>query len=200
MWQYHSHETKNFDREGVWGEMSELLKIFTVFFKIGALTFVGGYTMLPLLQRDIVQKLGWAKEGEILDFYAISQSLPGIIAANTSMLIGYRRKKFPGLLAAVFGISCPSLLIILIIAMFIENFLYLEVVHHAFNGIRVAVAALIVGTTMKMWKGCVKDFACVAIFLISLVAFTFTGISPIIPVLAGAFAGIGLNGKSDGGQ
>jgi chromate transporter len=180
--------------------MSKLFKIFTVFFKIGALTFGGGYTMLPLLQRDIVQKLGWAKEEEILDFYAISQSLPGIIAVNTSMFIGYGRKKFSGLLAAAFGISCPSLLIILIIAMFIENFLHLEAVRHAFNGIRVAVAALIVGTTINMWKGCVKDFACVVIFLIALVAFTFTGISPIILVLAGAFTGIGVKGEPDGKQ
>ncbi|MDR1915291.1 MAG: chromate transporter [Synergistaceae bacterium] len=172
--------------------MSDLAKIFMIFFKIGTLTFGGGYTMLPILQRDIVQKLGWATGEEIIDFYAISQSLPGIVAANTSMLIGYKVKRIPGLLAAVFGIACPSLIIILLIAIFIRNFLDLEIIRHAFNGIRVAVSALIADAAIKMWKGCVKDSVCVVIFLIALAVFTFADISPIIPVVAGALTGVAL--------
>jgi chromate transporter len=179
--------------------MSEMLEIFMVFFKIGALTFGGGYTMLPLLQSDIVRRRRWATEDEVLDFYAISQSLPGIVAANTAMFIGYRRGGTPGLIAAVCGVAFPSLIIILAIAAFIKNFLEIESVRHAFNGIRVAVAALITGTTVNMWRGCVKDRACVIIFLAALAVFTFADVSPITPVVAGAVAGIALTRLKPGG-
>jgi chromate transporter len=179
--------------------MSKLFEIFMVFFKIGALTFGGGYTMLPLLQRDIVRSRRWATDEEILDFYAISQSLPGIVAANTAMFIGYRRGKTPGLIAAVCGVAFPSLIIILVIAAFIKNFLEIEAVRHAFNGIRVAVAALIAGTAVKMWRGCVKDTARMIIFLAALAVFTFADVSPITPVVAGALAGIALARLKPGG-
>jgi len=178
--------------------MKELFEIFFIFFKIGALTFGGGYTMLPLLQADIARNRKWAAEEDIIDFYAISQSLPGIVAVNTSMLIGYKRKKIPGLLAACLGMICPSVIIILIVAMFIRNILQHEAVTNAFNGIRVAVAALIVKTTFDMGKKSVIDIACAAIFLISLAVFAFTKISPIIPVVAGAVAGIALKSARAG--
>ncbi|MDR1377986.1 MAG: chromate transporter [Synergistaceae bacterium] len=170
----------------------ELWEIFWVFFKIGILTFGGGYTMLPLLQRDIAQRRQWVTNEEIIDYYAISQSLPGIIAANTSMLIGYKKGKIPGLTAAALGIACPSLLIILIIAMFIANFLDLEIVAHAFNGIRVAVTVLIVNATISMWKSSVKDLPRLLVFAAALLMFAFVKISPIFPVVAGAVAGIAL--------
>ena len=172
--------------------IKELAEIFSTFFKIGILTFGGGYTMLPLLQKDIVQKLRWATSEEIIDYYAISQSLPGLIAVNTTMLIGYKRKKFWGVLVSALGMACPSIIIILIIALFIRNFLDLDSVKHAFNGIRVAVAVLILNTVVSMWKSSVKERACVLIFLVALLAFSFTGISPILPVAAGAAAGIAL--------
>ena len=167
-----------------------LLEVFWAFFKIGILTFGGGYTMLPLLQKDIVQKLHWATHEEIIDNYAISQSLPGIIAVNTAMLIGYKRGKIPALMAAALGIATPSILIILAIASFIQNFSELESVGHAFNGIRVAVAVLILKTAISMWKNSVKDKTCAAIFLAALLVFTWGGLSPILPVIAGAVVGI----------
>jgi chromate transporter len=170
--------------------MNGLFEIFSAFFKIGALTFGGGYTILPLLQKDIVQRRNWATSEEIMDYYAISQSLPGIIAVNTSMLIGYGRKKIPGLIAAALGIVFPSIVIILIIAMFIKNILDLEIVYHLFNGIRVAVAALIVDATLNMWKSGVKDRWGVLIFIAALMAFELADISPVLPVMAGATAGI----------
>jgi chromate transporter len=108
------------------------------------------------------------------------------------MLIGYKRKKIPGLLAACLGMVCPSVIIILIVAMFIKNILQYEAVMNAFNGIRVAVAALIVKTTFDMGKKSVVDMACAVIFLVSLAVFAFTKISPIIPVFAGGAAGIAL--------
>jgi chromate transporter len=168
-----------------------LWEIFSAFFKIGVLTFGGGYTMLPLIQKELVQKFGWVTDEDVIDYYAISQSLPGLIGVNTAMLVGYKKGKFPGLAAAALGMTCPSILIILAIAMFITNFLHLEIVSCAFNGIRVAVAALIVNSAVSMWKSGVKDKACFLIFLAALLAFSF-GASPIVPVVAGAAAGIFL--------
>ncbi|GHS88243.1 chromate transporter [Synergistales bacterium] len=170
--------------------IKDLWEIFITFFKIGALTFGGGYAMLAILQKDIVQRLKWVTNEEVIDYYAISQSLPGIIAANTSMLIGYKRGKTPGLLAAALGMACPSIIIILLIAAFIQNFSSIEMVQHAFNGIRVAVAVLIVKTTIDMWKSGVKDKIGVALFLAALLVFVYASVSPVVPVMAGAAAGI----------
>jgi len=173
--------------------MKELLGIFFVFFKIGAVTFGGGYTMLPLLNRDIAKNRRWASEEEIIDYYAISQSLPGIVAVNTAMLIGYKKRKVSGMLAAAFGVVFPSLAIILAIALFIKNFLGIEAAAHAFNGIRVAVAVLIVSTAVDMGRKCLIDLSSAVICVAALLAFSFIEISPIIPVLAGAAAGISVH-------
>ena len=170
--------------------MGEIFEIFRVFFKIGALTFGGGYTMLPLLKAEIVRERQWATEEEVIDYYSISQSLPGIVAVNTSMLIGWNRRGVPGLFAACLGMVAPSIIIILTIALFIKNFLGHEIVIHAFNGIRVAVGALILKTVLEMGVKSLKDSVCVLIFLLSLGLFTFADISPIIPVLLGAAAGV----------
>ncbi|MDR1516371.1 MAG: chromate transporter [Synergistaceae bacterium] len=170
--------------------MREIAEIFAVFFKIGAVTFGGGYTVLPLMQKDIALDRKWASNEEIIDYYAISQSMPGIICVNMSMLIGYRRKKIPGLLAAGLGVSVPSLIIILMAAMFLKNFLYLDSVQHAFNGIKVAVAVLICEAVLNMWKSGVKDWAGRLIFAVTLAIFACVEISPAYTVVAGALAGI----------
>ncbi|MDR0764851.1 MAG: chromate transporter [Synergistaceae bacterium] len=170
----------------------ECIDIFAVFLKIGALTFGGGYTMLPLLRADIAEKRKWASEDDIIDFYAVSQSLPGIVAVNTSMLIGYKKAKIPGLVSACLGMICPSVMIILAIALFIQNFLAVKTVGHAFGGIRAAVAALIVKTAFDMGKKCLVDGACALIFAAAFLAFTLADISPVIPVAAGGMAGIVL--------
>jgi chromate transporter len=175
--------------------MKELADIFSTFFKIGMIAFGGGYTVLPLLQKDIAERRNWATNEDIVDYYAISQSLPGIICVNIAMLIGYGRKKIPGLVAAGLGVAMPSLVIILIVALFLKNIIYLEIVKHAFNGIRVAVAALIVEASVNMWKSCVKDKIGVLIFLAALAVFIFADISPVFTVIAGAAAGITLMGR-----
>ncbi|MDR3280514.1 MAG: chromate transporter [Synergistaceae bacterium] len=176
--------------------MKELLEVFCTFFKIGVLTFGGGYTMLPMLNRDIVKNLNWATEEEVIDYYAISQSLPGIVAVNTAMLIGYKKRNVSGMIAAALGVVCPSVIIILTIALFIKNFLGIESVMHAFNGIRTAVAALIVNTTVDMGRKCLIDPICVVIGIAALLAFTFVDISPIIPVVGGAAAGIAARARA----
>ena len=172
--------------------MREIFEIFRVFFKIGALTFGGGYTMLPLLKSEIVRDRHWVTEEDMIDYFAISQTLPGIVAVNTSMLIGWNRRRAPGLFAACLGMVTPSIIIILIIALFIENFLEHEAVMHAFNGIRIAVGALITKTVFEMGAKSLKDKACALIFIISLGVFTFADISPVIPVLFGAAAGVSM--------
>ena len=170
--------------------MRELFEIFRVFFKIGALTFGGGYAMFPLIKAEIVRDRQWATDEEVIDYYAISQSLPGIVAVNTSMFIGWNRRRAPGLFAACLGMVTPSIIVILILALFIKNFLGHEAVIHAFNGIRVAVGALIAKTVLEMGAKSLTDKASVLIFIISLGMFTFADISPIIPVLFGAAAGV----------
>jgi chromate transporter len=171
-------------------DLRELGQIYAVFFRIGALTFGGGYTMLAILQKDVVRKFRWATNEELIDFYAIGQSLPGLIGVTTAMLVGYKKKKFPGLAAAALGVACPSIIVILFIAMFIQNFLELQIVQYAFNGIRVAVAALIINTTFAMWKSSVKDKVCFFVFMATLLVFLSVNISPIFPVVAGAMAGV----------
>jgi len=170
--------------------MKALFEILYVFAKIGLITFGGGYAIVPILQKEIVTGRQWAKEEEVMDYYAIAQCLPGIIAANTAMIIGYKRKGILGMLAAVIGIAIPSFVIILIIAMFIQNFMQYEAVIHAFNGIRAAVLALITGAVIKMWKNGVKDIFGVLIFAVSLAALIIFDISPIIPIVAAAVCGI----------
>ena len=172
--------------------MKEIFEIFRVFFKIGALTFGGGYTMLPLLKAEVVRDRNWVTDEDVIDYFAISQSLPGIVAVNTSMLIGWNRRRVPGLLAACLGMIAPSIIIILLIAFFIQSFLEHETVIHAFNGIRITVGALIAKTVLEMGAKSLKDKACVLIFILSLGLFTFADISPIIPVLLGAAAGVAM--------
>ncbi len=123
--------------------MKILLQLFIVFFKIGSLTFGGGIAMLPMLQREIVEDKKWATEEELIDYYSIGQCTPGIIAINTATFIGYKIRGKIGAIFSTLGIVCPSLIIIIIIASFIKNFLHIKWVLYAFAGIKIAVAGLI---------------------------------------------------------
>ena len=122
--------------------MKELFDLFWTFCKIGALTFGGGYAMLPLIQREIVENKKWSTEKEILDYYAVGQCTPGVIAVNTATFIGYKLRGIIGGIVATLGVIFPSIVIILIIATFLQNFADLAIVQSAFAGIRVAVVAL----------------------------------------------------------
>ena len=170
--------------------MKNNLKLFTSFFMLGALTFGGGYAMLPLLEREIVERRGWSTSEEMLDYYAIGQCTPGIIAVNVATMIGYQQGGFLGAAVATFGIVCPSLIIILILASLITNFAHLEVVQHAFAGISVAVAVLIVSAIIKLFKPSVVDKATLIIFILALLLTVVFGLSPIISVVAAAVSGI----------
>lgn len=170
--------------------MKELLQIYWIFVKMGAVTFGGGYAMLPILRREVVQKLSWLSEEEVMDYYAISQGLPGIIAANVSGFIGYARKKTPGAVAAVLGVVSPCLVIITIIAMCLANFQDNVWVRHGLSAVSVCVCALILDSVIAMWKKGVKDLFGFALFAIMLYAMTFTEASPVLLVVFSAAAGI----------
>lgn len=123
--------------------MKEYIELFSTFAKIGTFTFGGGYAMLPLIQKEVVEKKKWASEEEIMDYYAVGQCTPGIIAVNTATFIGYYQKGILGGIVATLGIVFPSIVIILFIAGFLQNFSDLAVVQHALAGIRVAVCVLV---------------------------------------------------------
>ena len=170
--------------------MNEYLDLFLVFAKMGVMTFGGGMAMLPILQREIVEDRHWATEEELVDYYAIGQCTPGIIAVNTATFIGQKRKGIAGGILATLGIVFPSLVIISILAGLITNFSDLAWVQNAFAGIQVCVCVLIFNAVLKLWKGAVKDVWGLVIFLVILALSVFTKLSPIIYVLAAAVAGL----------
>ena len=177
--------------------MKELFDLFWTFCKVGALTFGGGYAMLPLIQREIVENKKWSTEKEILDYYAVGQCTPGVIAVNTATFIGYKLRGIIGGIVATLGVIFPSIVIILIIATFLQNFADLAIVQSAFAGIRVAVVALIITTVVKLIKSSIKDYLGVIIAIIAFVISAFIGLSPVYVVIAAALTGFiskGLRG------
>ena len=177
--------------------MKELFDLFWTFCKIGALTFGGGYAMLPLIQREIVENKKWSTEKEILDYYAVGQCTPGVIAVNTATFIGYKLRGIIGGIVATLGVIFPSIVIILLIATFLQNFADLAIVQSAFAGIRVAVVALIITTVVKLIKSSIKDYLGVIIAIIAFVISAFIGLSPVYVVIAAALTGFiskGLRG------
>jgi chromate transporter len=156
-----------------------LFKLFAIFAKIGATTFGGGYAMLPILQREIVDKYKLATEKELLDYYAISQCTPGVIAVNTATFIGHKIKGIKGAIAATLGVVTPSVIIIMIIATIINTFSNYAIVQKAFVGIRICVAALVVNAVINLWKNSIVDKYTLVVFVIVLLLALFTSISPI---------------------
>lgn len=169
--------------------MKELFDLFWTFCKIGALTFGGGYAMLPIIQREIVENKKWSTEKEILDYYAVGQCTPGVIAVNTATFIGFKLKGIIGGIVATLGVVFPSIVIILIIASFLQNFADLAIVQSAFSGIRVAVVALIITTVVKLLKSSVKDYLGAIIALLTFIVSAFLGLSPVYVVIAAGLIG-----------
>lgn len=178
--------------------MKELLDLFFVFCRIGGLTFGGGYAMLPMIQKEIVENKKWATEEEVIDYYAVGQCTPGVIAVNTATFIGYKTKGIVGAIVATLGVVTPSLVIIMVIAAFLRNFAKFEIVKHAFSGIRIAVVALIFSSIIKLWKSSVKNYIGI---IIACAAFVLGGIFSISPIYIVIGAGIiGLITKNIGGN
>ena len=170
--------------------MKTLIDLFFTFCRIGGLTFGGGYAMLPMIQKEIVEEKKWATEEEVLDYYAVGQCTPGIIAVNTATFIGQKNKGIMGGIMATLGVVTPSLIIITAIAAFISNFADLAIVKNAFAGVRVCVCVLIFNAVLKLWKSSVVDKATLIIFIGVFLGSVFTKLSPIVFVLITAIAGI----------
>ena len=172
--------------------LKELFEIYFTSVKVGAMTFGGGYAMLPILQREVVENRKWAAEEEIMDYYAIGQCTPGIIAVNTATFIGQKKRGVAGGIAATLGVVFPSMVIISILAGLITNFSHLAWVQNAFSGIQVCVCVLIFNAVMKLLKKSVVDKRTAAIFLLVLAGGVFLNVSPVWFVILAAAAGIVL--------
>lgn len=174
-------------------QMKTLIKLFLTFARIGGFTFGGGYAMLPMLQKEVVEKYGWATSEELMDYYAIGQCTPGVIAVNTATFIGYKLKGIPGAIFATLGVVTPSMFIVGIIAAFVSGFRDIQMVQWAFSGIRAAVVALILSSVIKICKKSLVDIFTVIIFLAVTVLSFFTDLSPVIFVVVAAVCGLVLN-------
>lgn len=148
--------------------MKQYLNLFFTFAKIGVCTFGGGYAMLPILQRELVDNKGWATEEELADYYAVGQCTPGVIAVNTATFVGYNRLGWLGGVVATLGVVFPCLVIIMAIAAFLSNFMHLDVVVHAFNGVRAGVVALIFSSILKLLKTSLVDWKTRLIYVVVL--------------------------------
>ncbi|WP_324825581.1 chromate transporter [Sinanaerobacter sp. ZZT-01] len=168
-----------------------LLEIFMVFFKIGMFTIGGGYAMLPIIQKEIVESKGWMSDQEFLDAISLTNSLPGPLAPNAATFVGYSIKKVPGALAAVLGAVSPSILIILFIAMIFKNAMQYSIVESIFNGIRPAVVALILYSVIKLGKSAkIKEEKKWILALAAFIAVSILNIHPILVIVTAALIGI----------
>ncbi len=194
--------------------MNIYLDLFLTFAQVGVCTFGGGYAMLPILQREIVDKKSWATEEELADYYAIGQCTPGVIAVNTATFVGRTQKGITGGVIATLGVVFPSVIIILAIAAFLQNFLDLPMVIHAFAGVRACVCALILSSVLKLRKSTIIDLPTVVIFTLVLVFatagnfFTFPdtpwgkvldfSLSPAVLAVAAGTAGLCIRATKGG--
>ena len=170
--------------------MKELWELFITFARIGGFTFGGGYAMLPMLQKEVVENKNWATEEDLMDYYAVGQCTPGIIAINTATFIGYKRKGIIGGIVATAGVIAPSLVIIMIITAFINNFAQIAVVQHALAGVRVCVCVLVFDAVLKLAKKSLVDAATYGIFAAIMILALFTNVATYLLVVAAGAAGI----------
>ncbi len=170
--------------------MKELLLQYWTWFKIGLFTFGGGYAMLPLIEKEVVEKYHWATREEIMDYYAIGQSTPGIIALNTATFIGYGRAGIPGAILATLGVISPSILLITVIATLLSNFQDIPVIGYALTGIQIGVCMLMTVSIMDLWKSSVKDKVGIFICLITFVLSYFMGLGTVVLIILAVASGI----------
>ncbi len=172
--------------------MNVLLDLFVTFAKVGVMTFGGGYAMLPILQRELVENKHWAAEEELVDYFAIGQCTPGVIAVNTATFVGQKLKGIAGGIIATLGVVFPSLVIISLLAGVISAFSHLQWVQHAFGGIRICVCILICNAVVKLYKKAVVDKLTLALFLAIALGSYFLPVSPVVFVVLSALVGIAV--------
>jgi chromate transporter len=172
------------------GRFKNIYKLFFVFLRIGAFTFGGGYAMIPFIQREIVENNHWIEEEDIVDIFAIAQSVPGVIAINSAVFVGYRVAGVWGAVASILGVVLPSFLIISIIVLFFYQFKDFSVIANAFEGIRSGVVALIVLAVIKLGKPSIKDVYGWIIASGAFLVMSMTQLSAIYILLAAAVLGL----------
>ena len=178
---------------------TSLFKLFTTFFRIGLFTFGGGYAMIPLIESDVVERNRWIGKSDFVDLLAVAQSAPGVFAVNMAVFIGYRLRGVRGALAAAFGCVLPSVVIILLIAVFFRQFRHIEVVNNVFKGLRPAVVALIAVSVFNVAKNAKVGWRMAWIPVLSALLIVAFGVSPIYVIIAAGVAGF-VYGKVKGGE
>ncbi|MCC8122582.1 MAG: chromate transporter [Oscillospiraceae bacterium] len=167
--------------------MNQYLKLFLTFAKVGVTTFGGGYAMLPVFQRELVDHHGWITEGDLNDYFAVAQCTPGVIAVNTATFTGYRVAGNLGGIVATLGLCVPSIAIIVIVAAFLSNFADIPAVGYALAGIRAGVCAIMIPVVIRLARNSIIDWVSGLIFIATVVLAAFVGLSPVIVVI---FAGV----------
>ncbi len=173
--------------------MNVFIDLFLTFARVGVCTFGGGYAMLPILQRELVENKKWATEEELADYYAVGQCTPGVIAVNTATFVGRSRAGIAGGVFATLGVVFPSAVIIMVIAAFLQNFMDLEFVVHAFNGVRSGVVALILSSVIKLFKNAVMDWPTRFIYAVVLILAAVGTFGALPEGTAGAVLGFVLS-------
>lgn len=170
--------------------MRKILEMFISFLKIGAFTFGGGYAMIPLIEEEVVKNKKWIAKEEFIDILVVSQSLPGALAVNCSIFLGYKIGGVIGGIMALLAVVLPSFLIIIIIAAFFMQFRDNYYVNAAFKGITAAVPMLVLVGAVSLSKGLPKNTRTVITIIIALIALTFFNIHPVIVILSAAIYGV----------
>ncbi|MBQ2743301.1 MAG: chromate transporter [Oscillospiraceae bacterium] len=174
--------------------LHDILQLFLIFFRVGAFTFGGGYAMIPILEREFVTDRGWITGEDMLNYVAIGQSTPGVIAVNMATFIGYRRRGFWGALLATLGVITPSLIIITVIAAFISNFSEFVYVQKALAGINISVAVILVSAVWDLGKKSVTDMIGLALAVIAFIAVVVFDVNSIWLILFALIVGISVKG------
>ena len=167
-----------------------MFELYLSFLKIGAVMFGGGYSMLPLLVRELVDNKKWCTEEEILDYFSLAQCTPGVIAINSATFVGYKRGKVLGGIVASLGVVTVPLILITVIAAVLQNLMSYPLVQHIFAGVRVAVAALMTVTIVRLIQKAAKDWVSGAIVAVSFLLLTAVGLDSVWLVLLAAVFGI----------
>lgn len=175
-------------------KLKTLWELFSIFFKIGLCTFGGGIAMLPILEKELAEKRNWTNENELLDYFAIGQSTPGIIAVNVATFIGFKKAKVVGGCIATFGMVAPSLIIITIIALFISNFSEIVWVQKALVGINVAVSAILTSAVYKFAKKSVKNLFGFILLLVSFILIFVLNVNTIWIIFGSGLLGVLIAG------
>ena len=176
--------------------MREVARLFFIFARLGCIAFGGGYTLLPLLQREFVKKRGWVSGDEVMRYYTIAQITPGVIAVNLATFIGYKRAGSAGGIAATLGFIMPSSLAVAGIALALKDFSEIAAVRHCFNGVKIAAGALVVDTVLnlvcripKKEAGLPQNAAALLLFALSFFFSAFFAVNPVFIIAAAAVAG-----------